>query len=83
MRLDEALMREAKILAAQEGLTFTALIEDSLRQRIARSGRSRGPGERSLPVSGRSGGLREGLDLGILTDNPGLADLLDGLDGPS
>ena len=82
MRLDERLMREAKVLAAREGITFTALIEDSLRQRLSRSGQPRksGPG---LPVSDHAGGLRPRLDPAVLTDNPKLADLLDGLDGPS
>jgi hypothetical protein len=82
VRLDERLMRKAKVLAAREGITFTALIEDSLRQRIARSGQPQESGQ-SLPVSGRTGGLRPGLDPGVLTDNRKLADLLDGLHGPS
>ena len=62
MRLDEQLMRDAKALAAEEGKTFTALIEDSLRERLARSQNRESRERRSFPVSRMSGGLREGLD---------------------
>ena len=82
VRLDEQLMREAKTLAAQEGTTFTALIEDSLRERIARSGTDLKQACTELPVSRCSGGLRDGLDPEILVDNSRLADVLDGFDDP-
>ncbi|MBK5233690.1 MAG: ribbon-helix-helix protein, CopG family [Thermoleophilia bacterium] len=82
VRLDEQLMRDAKVLAAREGTTFTALIEDSLRERIARSGRGSKQAYTRLPVSRRTGGLRDGLDPEILVDNSRLADVMDGLDDP-
>lgn len=80
MRLDDQLMREAKTLAAQEGTTFTALIEDSLRERIARS--RKGPDKRpvKLPVF-HGTGIREDLDPEIFLDNSRLADALDEFDG--
>lgn len=76
-------MREAKALAAAEGMSFTALIADSLRQRLDRSqtGCDREPAV--LPVSKRRGGLAAGLDPEILTDNARLADLMDGIDDPA
>ncbi|HMU28424.1 MAG TPA: ribbon-helix-helix domain-containing protein [Solirubrobacterales bacterium] len=81
VRLDEQLMRDAKALAAKEGKTFTALIEDSLRERLARSRNWESRKRRNFPVSKMSGGLREGLDPEILSDNSKLADALDEFDG--
>jgi len=80
VRLNEQLMREAKKLAADEGLTFTALVEDSLRERLARAARRVRTEPTKLPVSKKSGGLRDGLDPAILSDNSRLADVMDGLD---
>lgn len=37
IRLDDALMREAKLRAAESGTTLTALIEDALRERLHRA----------------------------------------------
>lgn len=82
VRLDEQLMRDAKALAAKEGKTFTALIEDSLRERLARSRDWKYRERRSFPVSKMSGGLREGLDPEILSDNSRLADVMDGFGDP-
>ncbi|MCX7064829.1 MAG: ribbon-helix-helix protein, CopG family, partial [Proteobacteria bacterium] len=36
IRLDENLLKEAKRQAAESGMTLTAIIEDSLRERLAR-----------------------------------------------
>lgn len=36
IRLDEKLLKEAKRQAAESGMTLTAIIEDSLRERLAR-----------------------------------------------
>lgn len=80
VRLDEQLMREAKALALQEGTSFTALIEDSLRERIARSQRMSGRRPVELPVF-RGTGVKEGLDPEIFSDNSRLADALDEFDG--
>lgn len=81
MRLDEQLMREAKALAVREGTTFTALIEDSLRERIARSRVQPHQGRTELPVSRQTGGLHPWLDPEIISDNSRLADALDKFDG--
>lgn len=83
MRLDDQLMREAKALALQEGTTFTALIEDSLRERISRARNE--PVRRSkvrLPVFHGSK-VKEGVDPEIFKDNARLAEVMDELDGPA
>ena len=63
VRLPDGLVRRAKLKAAAEGRSLTALIEDGLRRVVndrARSERA----DRSLPpVSGATGGLMPGLDL--------------------
>ena len=63
IRLDEELLRAAKQHAAACGMTLTAVIEKSLRERLARA--SSIPPSRSdvkLTTSG-SGGLMPGVDL--------------------
>jgi hypothetical protein len=71
VRLDDALLRQAKKLAAETGRSLTAVIEDALRETInRRSARNALPGKFRLPAfKGR--GLRPGIDL----DNS--AELLD------
>jgi len=74
VRLDDDLARTAKARAAEQGITFTQLIDESLRERLAkrpRGGRSVQPSE--LPVYGE-GGTRTGIDL---ADNRSLRDLID------
>jgi hypothetical protein len=63
VRLDDALLRQAKKLAAETGRSLTAVIEDALRETInRRSARNVLPGNFRLPVfKGR--GLRPGIDL--------------------
>lgn len=73
VRLDEKLLRDAKAAAAAAGQSLTRLLEDALRERLARKS-SRGlPGRVRLPTSGR-GGLQPGVDL---ADNARLRDMLD------
>lgn len=75
IRLDEKLLREAKRLAAESGTTLTALIEESLRERIARKKagtRARSPVR--LHTAGK-GGVRPGVDL---DDTASLIDLMEG-----
>ncbi|MCO5314629.1 MAG: hypothetical protein M9938_00465 [Solirubrobacterales bacterium] len=79
MRLDDQLLREAKEAAAREGTTLTALITDSLRERISRTDRTSSPTVTRLP-SCPGNGLRGGLDPELINDNAALADLMDGLD---
>ncbi len=82
IRLDDALLAEAKALAARSGRTLTKVIEDALRETLAR----RPDGDRcpriELPTDdgdGRGGGLRPGVDL---DDSAALLDLME-LDDPS
>jgi len=75
IRLDEKLLREAKRLAAESGTTLTAVIEEALRERIAR----RQAGTRTRPavrlhVVGK-GGVRPGVDL---DDTGSLIDRMEG-----
>jgi len=73
VRLDDALGRAAKVRAAAQGITLTQLIDESLRERLARRPEARGAHELDLPVYG-SGGLRPGVEL---SDNRALRDLID------
>jgi len=76
IRLDDTLLLEVKREAARLGMTLTAIIEESLRERLARSQATDAPrpGIR-LTTTGR-GGLRPGIDL----DNS--AAPLDAMDSP-
>ena len=62
IRLDEGLLREAKQVAARTGTSLTAVIEDALREALARR---RAPKRRAQVhltiVKGR--GLQPGIDL--------------------
>jgi hypothetical protein len=59
VRMDPELLRAAKVRAAQEGITLTALIERSLRESMR--SRPRQP-EIKFPTAGE-GGLMPGIDL--------------------
>jgi hypothetical protein len=61
VRLDPALMRAAKKLAHDTHRTLTAVIEDALREVIAR--RKNAAGEIELPISRNLGGAMPGVDL--------------------
>jgi hypothetical protein len=78
IRLDEQLLRDAKQLAAQTGRSFTAIVEDALREVLSRrqTAAMRAP---ELPTFG-SGGLLPGVDL---DDSAALVDLMDGTDAPA
>lgn len=78
MRLDDQLLRDAKAVAAAEGKTLTALISESLRERLARS-RGGSPGPPTVLPTCSGAGLRGGLDPAAINDNSRLADLMDGL----
>lgn len=62
VRLDEQLLKSAKQYATETGTTLTAVIEDALRQALARraTNRSRVPVQ-LITVAGR--GVRTGIDL--------------------
>jgi hypothetical protein len=72
VRLDPALLAEAKKLAAATGRTLTAVLEDALREVVSRrQRRSRRPSKLTI-VGGR--GVRAGIDL---DDSAALLDVLD------
>lgn len=72
IRLDDHLLAEAKQIAARSGRTLTAVIEEALRERLAR--RDPQPARRlRLPVF-RGRGLQPGVDL---DDTAALLDLMD------
>lgn len=75
--LSDTLYRDTKAAAAASGRTVTSLIEDALRERLARrspAGRKR-PRRVRLPVYRGKKGLRPGVDL---DDSAGLLDVMDG-----
>jgi hypothetical protein len=73
VRLDDALAKEAKMRAAEQGITFTQLIDESLRERLAARPRRMSVEPFRLTTYGR-GGVRPGVDL---DDNRATRDLID------
>ena len=74
IRLDDGLLSEAKVYAAKRGLTLTRLIEDALRETLARRREAAGETRRvELPTSGH-GGLQPGVEI---SDSKMLWELLD------
>ena len=61
IRLDPHLLKDAKRHAAATHRTLTAVIEDALREVVARSQSAQEPVE--LPISRRLGGAMPGVDL--------------------
>lgn len=59
--LNDALLTEAKVLAAQQRTSLTRLIEEGLRLRL-RARQAPPPGRVRLPVYRGKGGLAPGLD---------------------
>jgi plasmid stability protein len=79
VRLDDQLLSDTKQLAARTGRSFTAVIEDALREILSRQETTaqRAP-VRLITVSGN--GLLPGIDL---DDSAALLDTMDRLDGSS
>jgi K+-transporting ATPase c subunit len=78
IRMDDNLLRAAKRAAAESGQTLTALIEESVRERLARRPKKK----RRQPVklvTFRGSGLQPGVDL---DDSAALLDLMDGIGDP-
>ncbi len=73
VRLDDALVKEAKVHAAEKGITFTQLIDESLRERLAVRPRRMSVEPFRLTTYGK-GGIRPGVDL---DDNRATRDLID------
>lgn len=78
IRLDERLLREAKVKAAEEGRTLTSLIEDGLRSELARRSRARQTPFQLITFGGD--GLAVGVRQEDLKDNSRTLDLLEELD---
>lgn len=80
IRLDDDLFREAKVHAAQRGITLTRLIEEALKERLARqegTNQQRRP-RIKLPTFG-GGGVRPGVNLDSWAE---LLDLMEEDDTP-
>ena len=74
IRLDEQLLARAKKAAVESGTTLTAIIEEALREKLAR--RQQRDSRRRVRLKTFQGtGLRPGVDL---DDTAALLDLMDG-----
>ena len=61
--LNDALLRNAKVLAVRQGSSLTRLIEEGLRMRLtAQHGAGKTARAPKLPVSRRSGGMLPGIN---------------------
>jgi Family of unknown function (DUF6364) len=77
VNLDEALIERAKTIAAKTGRSFSDVIEDAVRESMARRDMVQGIRNRPLPVDHSGGGTMPGVDL---DSNAGLLDVMDGMD---
>ena len=73
IRLDEKLFAELKAAAARTGRTLTAVIEDALRESLARPRTAKARRDAALP-SFRGDGLQPGVDL---DDSSSLLELME------
>lgn len=73
IRLNDDLVKEAKVRAAEQGITLTQLIDESLRERLAAQPRRMSVEPFRLPTYGE-GGTRSGVNL---DDNRAVRDLMD------
>jgi hypothetical protein len=72
INIDDALLAEARQVAARTGRSLTAVVEDALRESLHRRGQS-APRTVELPVFGE-GGVQPGVDL---DDSASLLDLME------
>jgi hypothetical protein len=75
VRLDDALIDQAKREAERRGETLTALIDQGLRLVLAQSRQRRQRQTVKLPVSEAGGGVLPGVDL---NDSAALLDIMEG-----
>ncbi len=75
IRLGDALLADAKREAVRLGMTLTAIIEESLRERLARSATNAEPRPRVRLTTTGKGGVLPGIDL---DDSAALLDVMDG-----
>jgi len=73
IRIDDELLKEAKTIAAATGRSLTELVEDSLRETLARRKAAAKTGWVSLPTF-TGNGLMPGVDL---DDSAALLDLME------
>ena len=73
IRLEDDLLKEAKVRAAELGITLTKLIDESLRERLSARPQMNKP-RPFRPGSYGRGGLRPGVNL---DDNRAVRDLMD------
>ncbi len=73
VRLDDALLAELRELAARTGTTLTAVIEEALRESVARRRRAPSANRVALPTF-RGDGVQPGVDL---DDSAALIDLME------
>jgi predicted transcriptional regulator len=76
IRLNDDLLAQAKVVAARSGRTLTAVIEDALRQFLARGKKPTARPVTKLKTAGR-GGLRPGVSLDSTAE---LLDIMEGSD---
>lgn len=76
IRLDDGLLKQVKQVASETGRTITSIIEDALRESLAK--RSKGRRRRHVRLKTFKGkGLQPGVDL---DDSAALLDLMEGDD---
>ncbi len=73
IRLDDALLRQTKSEAARLGVSLTRMIEDALRERMARIPEAAAPRARVQLKTFRGRGLQPGVDI---DDSAALLDLM-------
>jgi hypothetical protein len=78
IRIDDQLLKKAKQMAARSGKSLTAIIEDALRESLARQEL---PSQREPVhlITFKGKGLLPGVDL---DDSAALLDLMESADGP-
>jgi len=79
VRLNDQLMKEVQKLAHDSGRTFTAVLEEALREKLARQREAAPRAHIRLPTF-KGDGLRPGVDL---DDNAGLLDRMERDRGPA
>lgn len=78
IRIDEELLKEAKLEAARRGTTLTAVIEDALRESLSRQ-QNAGQREKIRLITFRGKGLLPGVDI---DDSAALLDLMESSHDP-
>ena len=79
VRLDDELLTEVKKLAASRGMTLTAVLDEALREMLARRSQG-GAAEPAWLPTFKGRGLQPGVDL---DDSAALLELMEGADDPA